>query len=863
MPKLVARARVSTGLESLDTAIDALRTGDNVVLQVDSIDDYLSFVTPFVNRALSESRRVVYIRFAGHKPLVEDNPAVVTYRLDAFGGFEAFSSQVYTIATQEGEDVFYVFDCLSDLLSAWATDLMIGNFFRITCPYLYQLNTIAYFALMHNWHSFKTIARIRETTQLLIDVYNVSGSVYVHPLKVMGRHKPTMFLPHKAEGTSFLPITSSVDMGRLFTYISQRDTEESRRNLDYWDRLFLSVVNIAGPDGEKGEQERMLRHLCEIMIGREDRILDLACKAFTLDDTLAVKSRLIGTGYIGGKAVGMLLSRKILETENSFDWPSLLEPHDSFYIGSDVFYTYIVENGWWKLRMEQKTKEGYFEVAKVLHDAMLEGDFPEEIEEQFWRLMEYFGQSPIIVRSSSLLEDAFGNAFAGKYESIFLVNQGSPEERFKAFREAVKRVYSSMMNEDALAYRLQRGLDQMDEQMALLVQRVSGSYRGDYFFPDMAGVGISYNTFPWLKDMDPKAGMIRLVLGLGTRAVNRVDNDYPRTVALDAPQVKTYSEMGDVRKYSQHEVDVLDIARNSFETVPASKVLDGELGVDLDLVATFDREADERGGTAGSSNRWIITFEKLLAESTLPRTMRSLLKTLEKAYDYPVDIEFTVNYTGESAYAINLVQCRPLQTKGKGKRVRIPKDVPGEKVLFRSKGNFMGGSTNLAVERVIMVDPDGYHALKLSEKYDIARLIGKINRQIGSREALSTVLVGPGRWGTTTPSLGVPVRFSEINNISVIVELAHIGGQLMPELSYGTHFFQDLVETDIFYVAIFPDASRSFFSAAPLAESGNRLSELFPDMEKYAHVVDVRDVKGAPCSLYADIVTQEVLCFRP
>ena len=123
--------------------------------------------------------------------------------------------------------------------------------------------------------------------------------------------------------------------------------------------------------------------------------------------------------------------------------------------------------------------------------------------------------------------------------------------------------------------------------------------------------------------------------------------------------------------------------------------------------------------------------------------------------------------------------------------------------------------------------------------------------------------MGPGRWGTTTPSLGVPVRFSEINNISVIVELAHIGGQLMPELSYGTHFFQDLVETDIFYVAIFPDASLSFFSAAPLAASGNRLAELFPDMERYAHVVDVRDVKGAPCSLYADIVTQEVLCFRP
>ncbi|HNY65616.1 MAG TPA: PEP/pyruvate-binding domain-containing protein [Deltaproteobacteria bacterium] len=854
-------ARVSTGLEGLDAAIDGLRTGDNVVLQVDSIEDYLAFVTPFVNKALADSRRVVYIRFAGHRPLIEDNPEVVTYRLDAFTGFESFSSQVYTIATKEGEDVFYVFDCLSDLLSAWATDLMIGNFFRITCPYLYQLNTIAYFGLIHNWHSFKTIARIRETTQILIDVYNVSDNVYIHPLKVMGRHKPTMFLPHKVEGKSFLPITNSVDMGRLFTYISQRDTEESRRNLDYWDRLFLSVVSLAGSDEAK-EKERMLRHLCEIMIGREERILDLACRYFTLDDLLAIKSRLIGTGYIGGKAVGMLLARKILEAEGSFDWASELEPHDSFYIGSDVFYTYIVENGWWKHRMEQKTKEGYFAVARILKDDMLEGDFPDEIEEQFWRMLEYFGQSPIIVRSSSLLEDAFGNAFAGKYESIFCVNQGSPEERFKAFREAVQRVYSSMMNEDALAYRLQRGLHEQDEQMALLVQRVSGSYRGDYFFPDMAGVGISYNTFPWKKDMDPKAGMIRIVLGLGTRAVNRVDNDYPRTVALDAPQLKPYSGMGDVRKYSQHEVDVLDIARNSFETVPAENVLGDGMNIDLEMVATLDREAGS-GQDMVPDGRWMITFEKLLAEGSLPKSMQSMLKTLEKAYDYPVDIEFTVNFTGAGSYAVNLVQCRPLQTKGEGKRVRIPRDIPESRVLFRTKGSFMGGSINQRIDRIVMVDPEGYSALKLSDKYDIARLIGKINRQISGRESIPTLLVGPGRWGTTTPSLGVPVRFSEINNISVIVEIAHIGGALMPELSYGTHFFQDLVETDIFYVAVFPDASGALFNRRPLEDAPNLLPLLLPEQEKYANVVKVVDLGDAPCFLYADIIAQETLCFRP
>ena len=142
MAKLLAR--VSTGLESFDRVIDGLRTGDNVVWQVDKIEDYLFFVSHYVRRALSENKRVVYMRFAQHKPLVEANDKVAVYQLDASSGFESFSTQVYNIATQEGEGVYYVFDSLSDLLSAWATDLMIGNFFMLTCPYLYQLNTLAY-----------------------------------------------------------------------------------------------------------------------------------------------------------------------------------------------------------------------------------------------------------------------------------------------------------------------------------------------------------------------------------------------------------------------------------------------------------------------------------------------------------------------------------------------------------------------------------------------------------------------------------------------------------------------------------------------------------------------------------------------
>jgi hypothetical protein len=854
----------TTGIDGFDGVIDGLRIGDNVVWQVDKIEDYRAFAQSFVRSASAHRRNIVYMRFAAHDPILSpDDGQFKVFNLDARSGFEPFSAQIHEIITREGEGAYYVFDCLSDLLSAWATDLMIGNFFLITCPYLFQLDTIAYFGLLRNNHSFKTVARIRETTQVLLDVYNMEGEVYVHPLKVLSRYSPTMFLPHQKQSDQYIPLTSSVDAARILSHISGKGVEYASRHLDFWDRHFLEVEELMRSGEDGAARDESLENLCRIMIGREKRIIDLAKRYFSLEDLLTIKSRLIGTGYIGGKTVGMLLARKMLLQDSSFDWHRWLEPHDSFFIGSDVFYTYIVENGWWKLLMQQKTKGGYFKAARMLRERMLEGSFPEQVEEQFWQLIEYFGQSPIIIRSSSLLEDAFGNAFAGKYESIFCVNQGEPEQRFKQFKDCVRRVFASTMGEDALAYRVQRGLDQQDEQMALLVQRVSGSHRKHYFFPDLGGVGISYNTFVWQDKMDPRAGMLRLVAGLGTRAVNRVENDYPRIVALDVPLLKPHEGMKDTRKYSQHHADVLNLQTNALETIPVADLLSDGLDVDLDLLAVRDREVmdlmRDRGMSEGES--WILTFDNLLSETPFLFTMKKILKDLETSYNYPVDIEFTVNFTSDNAFQVNLVQCRPLQTRGEGKKVAMPDNVPGDRQLFESRGNFMGGNAALRIGRVIYVDPEGYAKLPVSGKYDIARLIGKLNRLAKSKEETPMLLMGPGRWGTSTPSLGVPVRFAEINKVAAMVEIAHVGMALMPELSFGTHFFQDLVETDIFYVALFPDREDVAFNRDWLNRRENRLTTLVPEGKRYEEVVLVQDVEQEALYLVADIISQRVICY--
>ncbi|MBN2179953.1 MAG: GAF domain-containing protein [Deltaproteobacteria bacterium] len=855
---------VSTGHESLDAIINSLRAGDNVVWQVDNLDDYRYVVQLFVEKALEDNRKLIYIRFADHEPLVKPEQKAVTYHLNPASGFETFSTEVYDIITKEGLGAYYVFDCLSNLLSEWSTDLMVGNFFLITCPYLFELDTIAYFAVIRGSHSFQTIARIRETTQVLLDIYNDKGDIYIHPLKVWKRYSPTMFLPHKKEGDAFVPIIDSVDAAKLFSDMSKMRKERGEGSLDYWDKLFIEAESLLEKPWESEKEEDMIERICRIMITREPRMTILVKDNFSLDDLLRIRERLIGTGFLGGKTGGMLLARKILELDKNSDWKSLLEEHDSFYIGSDVFYTYLVQNNWWKLRMEQKTKEGYFKAGRILRDRMKQGHFPDEVKEQFYRMLEYFGQSPIIVRSSSLLEDSFGNAFAGKYESIFLVNQGTPEERYAQFENAVRTIYASAMNEDALTYRMQRGLERADEQMALLVQRVSGSHHKNYYFPDLAGVGISYNTFVWNKEMDPKAGMLRLVFGLGTRAVNRVEGDYPRIVALDLPLLKPHAGMEDTRKFSQRDVDLLDLEHNDLKTKSVLTLSGEGLDIRMDRIGVRDYETDQRIRELGIKGQeaWVLTFDDFFSGTQFTDIMRRMLKKLQTIYEYPVDIEFTVNFTDEDDFKINLVQCRPLQVQGEGKRVEFPKNIEKDNILFQFEGNFFGGGILESVDRIIYVDPLHYTKLSLQEKYEIARLVGRLNRQIENREECHAMLLGPGRWGSTTPSLGVPVGFSEINNISVLGEIAYSDGNLMPELSYGTHFFQDLVETGIFYIAIFPGEKGVTFNILWLEKFPNQLEEYAPDFAKYRNVVKVFDSSDENLKILADVVKRKVICYQ-
>lgn len=843
--------KVSTGLNGLDQVIDSFRFGDNVVWQTDAVSDYKTMVDHFAARSKQDHMKLVYIRFGNHEQLLEESQDIKVYRIDASKGFESFTTEIYGLVKAEGRRVLYVFDCLTDLLKYWHSDLMIGNFFKATCPYLYELDTIAYFAIKRNFHTYGTIAGIRETTQLLLDIYQVKDKTYIHPLKVWQRYSPTMFFPHLIQEQEAVCITASSDASELLTNLQRGEDR-----LDYWNTTFNRAKKAL--NFSQRQQEAAKKRLMYMMIGSYSRMFELCDKYLTLRDVLMIASREIGTGFIGGKSVGMLLARKILEAERKDRFTPLLESHDSFYIGSDVFYTYIVQNGWWRLRAKQKTKEGYYKYAAELKDKLLHGEFPRDIQEKFVQILEYFGQSPIIIRSSSLLEDNFGNAFAGKYESVFCVNQGTPEDRYEAFEKAIRTVYASTMNEEALDYRMNRGLFELDEQMAILVQRVSGDRYGDYFFPHVAGVGNSSNLYVWDESIDANSGMLRLVFGLGTRAVERTDGDYVKVVSLDDPLRIPPVHYEDQNKFSQHRLDVLSFKDNVLESRSLDEAMTLDLKVDKKLFMSPDYITEARLRDLGYTDRkvpYILDFKKLFTDTEITSVMREMLEVLSRAYDYPVDIEFTANLKKDNSFKINLLQCRPLQTKGLGNSVKIPELAERKDCFFSGKGNFMGGSVRLPIDYVVFITASAYLELNEQGKYEVARQIGLINKELKGKNVM---LVGPGRWGSTTPSLGIPVHYTELCNMKVICEYSSGKEGFMPELSYGSHFFQDIVEAGIFYVAIFDGHKDVAFNPECVLKEENILADLLPQSRQFSDVIHIARTIGM--EIYSDVVSQRLLC---
>ena len=465
------------------------------------------------------------MHFSGHSALLQAGNGIRVYEFDPSEGFEAFTMNVRRRIKAEGRDAFYVFDCLSDLQATWATDLMMGNFFKVTCPYLFELNTVAYFPLLRGQHSFDAVARIQETTQLLLDVYTDSESLYINPLKVWNRYSPNMFLPHKymEENGSFLPLKGGYEISRFYTLVDALTNTSENQNLDSWERFI-----------------------------------------------------------------------------------------------TDTRRTY--------------RREGIFTPA---------------------------------------VEDIISHTMMSNDEKI----------------------------------------------LSLL---------------------------------------------------------------------KTYFEPDD----------------------------------------------------------YFLVYKRMIG-------------TLQQAYQYPVDIEFTINGTDTGEFVFNLLQCRPLQVGTRRDAVTVP-SLPEDKTVFSVTGSSMGGSRAEDIDYVVFVDSRAYYEFPYKRKPDIAHIIGDINHHF-RKSNQNLLLFVPGRIGTSSPELGVPVSFAAINHFCAICEMSDSEVGYMPELSYGSHMFQDLVEAEIFYTALFDTPKTRIFNRTVFHDMPNILTEILPDCKEYEDIVKVCHTEGMHLKLYSDIQNSETV----
>ncbi|MDO5545605.1 MAG: PEP/pyruvate-binding domain-containing protein [Eubacteriales bacterium] len=852
---MAAFDKILSGFPQMDEVLDNIRLGDNVVWQISELEEFRTFAEPFARQAVADGRNVIYIRFAQHGPVLQDLSGVQVRRFDPDEGFEAFTVAIHEEITRQGRDAFYVFDCLSELQSVWYTDLMMGNFFRVTCPYLFELDTVAYFPLIRGRHSFDAVARIRDTTQLLLNVYSNEKYIYLHPMKVWNRYSEQMFLPHclKKGMKDFSVVSDGVGMSHYYQ-IQQRLAKNSQdQNFDSHDRFFsMAKMQYAQGCFTKETQDLIIRST----MTKDSRLKALVEKYFRPEDYFALRERMIGSGAIGGKACGMLLARKIAETELP-EYAEHDEPHDSFFIGSDVFYTYIVSNGDWKLRIRQRSPEGYFSAAAELREHLLHGSFPAKIRERFVDVLEYFGQNPFIVRSSSFLEDGFGNAFAGKYESVFCVNQGSPEQRLEAFEQAVRQVYASTMDVSALEYRRMRGLDKKDEQMAILVQRVSGSYYGKFFMPCAAGVGYSHSAYKWMPDMDPGAGMLRIVMGLGTKAVDRTKEDYPRLANLDRPGVTMLTTVEQKHKYSQRNIDLLDCGSNCLAEVPLDALVPTLPQWYKKMVLERDGEAESRLREIGRRREvWFVSCQKLLETKPFTSLMQKLLKTLERVYGNPVDIEFAVNLDPEGDFVVNLLQCRPLYQSKPGEAVDL-KMLKPRQIFFDIVDSAMGSSCKRKLDVVVQIDPVLYYQYPYPKKYQVVQAVEAVN-DFYKGSGKNLLLMTPGRVGTSSPELGVPVTFRSISNFSAVCEVSDSRAGYMPELSYGSHMFQDLVEAQILYGAVYNDRRTLSYAPDIFQNLPDLFMKIYPDCPELAGMIQVREAEKL--FFWLDAISNHAIC---
>ncbi len=636
--------------------------------------------------------------------------------------------------------------------------------------------------------------------------------------------------------------------------------EEIRHETLEFSKMPIGGSSLSLPDA-MGTRVALIRRLLSDQL----EFLSIAKSVLTIRDFSEIISRVIGPerglGKLGGKAAGFILAHDALDKAKKEGRPvGDFRTPLTYYIRSDVILDFLKANGLADVaNVKYSESDDLRREYRILRRLYRTGRFPGYVVDRLSTLLRTLGEVPLVVRSSSLLEDRLGAAFCGKYVSLFVANQGSHEERMAELLQAITQVYASIFNPDAVQYRKERGLLDFREEMACIIQPVVGRRFGRYWMPAYAGVAFGANEFPWSPRLNRDDGMVRLVAGLGTRAVDRVGDDYPKLFSPGQPSLRTTVHPDEILRYSQSSMDVIDLQENKFDTLPVETIM-REVGNRFPAnqhVFSILRDGQlmpVMGALMNVDPRdLVITFDGLLERTPFARQMKEILDVLGEVWGVPVDVEFA--HDGE---ALHILQCRPQSRGGEQLRVEVPANVPDDDKVFTAN-RYVSTTQARGLEYVVYIPFDAYDAVaEYDDLVAVGRTVGELNRVLPHR---SFILMGPGRWGSRGDiKLGVRVDYADINHARMLVEIARQRGSYVPDVSFGTHFFQDLVEADIACLPLYPDEEGNVFNEAFLRGAPNALADILPDRAGLADVVRVIHVPAVTDGGLLDVIMDGEAC---
>jgi hypothetical protein len=566
-------------------------------------------------------------------------------------------------------------------------------------------------------------------------------------------------------------------------------------------------------------------------------------------------------GRLGGKSAGFFLASQILKEANDGNSAnSTLKIPKTWYIPSDMMLELLHYNN-----MDEVVEQKYKEIERVrveyahVFDIFKQMVFPPDMMSGLSMVLDDLGDNPLVVRSSSLLEDRTGFACVDMCKSVFLGNQGTREQRLRSLMQAVAEVYASNFGPEPIENRAERGLLEFSEQIGVLIQEVVGFKVGPYFLPAFSGVARSRNDFQWSNEVEAEDGLVRLIPGLGTRAGDGVNREHPVIVIPGRPTLRLDKAPENRLRRCPKTIDAIHLESNRLQTVELCRLLRdfdyprAQAEQIVSVIEDGNAQPLDQEKLDYEDDQLVVSFDGLISRSPFVMQIRTVLQTLERQLGGPVEIEFASD--GENLY---LLQCQSQGFLHPPRPVPIPKEMSRENVVF-SANRFVPNGRSTNITHIVYVDPDAYEALDEESRHGaLEPAVSRLNDLLPKRQFIFMGPIGPGVNGGN--SLGMDIKYSDIKSAAVVVELVKpdMNEKTIPSL--GVHSLLDLMDSDIHYLPVFTEDEGTTFNRIFLTRSKNVLPELVPEYAFLSDVVRVVDVAEAANGKAVQVLMNAELC---